>query len=384
MTRSPATDEVAIVTQEEPTADFRHISVALCVESDAFDRLGRVLRHLAVGLIDQAAQVHVIGADARVSGLALGPIRAIRYRQYRWSRPSRQLEEVTVALGNRAPTVVHAMTGSSYLMASQIAAHYDADLLLNVSSMSDCQTAAGLPEGTPGVFMVATEPLVQALRESAPVEDDRINLVRPGVFVASEVTSRLRAWSTPSILCTSPFEQESGVDHLLWAMGRLRQRGIQALLFLLGRGRYEASLRKLVRSQGLNSQVTFAAPLGDPLDAMKGADIFVRPSRDTAFHVDSLQAMGMGLATVAYPSSISDHLHHDETACVCDPATPEALADALARLIGDRAYTQRLATSAREYVRQLHTISQMAERTAEVYRELALAHGTIPLPEQSS
>jgi phosphatidylinositol alpha-1,6-mannosyltransferase len=231
------------------------------------------------------------------------------------------------------------------------------------------------------MLMAAAEPLMKTLRTEPERGEERTALVRPGVFVAGEIGVRLKAWMTPSILCTSPFEQGSGVDHLLWAVGRLRQRGIHALVFLLGRGRFESTLRRQVRELGLNSQVTIAAPMGDPLDAMKGADVFVRPSRDAAFHVDSLQAMGMGLATVAYPSSVADHLHHDETACVCEAASGEALAEALARLIGDRAYTQRLAASAREYVRQHHSISQMAERTAAAYRRLALAHRTIPLPE---
>lgn len=373
--------EVTEVNSENLNTPQQSVDVCLCVETEAFDRLGRVIRHLAVGLIDQAVNVQVISSDPRVNSLALGPIRTVRYHSPRLNRLNRQAQEVVAAMGQRSPTIVHALGSSSYGIAARVAGHFEADLILHISSTADCRTVAEWRDESPALYIAAAEPLMQTLRTGSAAGGERTELVRPGVFVAGEVSTRLKAWTTPSILCTSHFEHGSGVDHLLWAVGRLRQRGIHALVFLLGRGRFESNLRRQVRELGLDSQVTFAAPMGDPLDAMKGADVYVRPSRDAAFHVDSLQAMGMGLATVAYPSPVTDHLHHDETAFVCEAASGEALSDALARMIGDRAYTQRLAASAREYVRQHHTISQMAERSATAYRRLALAQRTIPLPE---
>ena len=45
------------------------LSAALCVDHDALDRFGVVVRHLLVGLVDQAVHLRVISADARIEQL---------------------------------------------------------------------------------------------------------------------------------------------------------------------------------------------------------------------------------------------------------------------------------------------------------------------------
>jgi len=114
---------------------------------------------------------------------------------------------------------------------------------------------------------------------------------------------------------------------------------------------------------------------------MNSADIFVRPSMDTAIVADVLHAMGAGMAVVSVVSEICDHLRHGETAILCEKPTAELLAGALERLIVDRAEAQRLAASAMDYVRTHHPVSGMAAQTADAYRKLALARATFPIKE---
>jgi glycosyltransferase involved in cell wall biosynthesis len=168
---------------------------------------------------------------------------------------------------------------------------------------------------------------------------------------------------------------------LIEAVDILRKRERSLLLFLLGSGRREASLRKMIRGRDLSSYITLARPSGDPAQALGGADIFVRPSADSAFNADVLQAMGRGLAVVTLPNTVCDFLHHGETAYLCEKPTGESLADALEHLLDDRTETQRIAATAMEYVRANHAVSTMAERTANAYRELALARATFPMKE---
>ena len=140
-------------------------------------------------------------------------------------------------------------------------------------------------------------------------------------------------------------------------------------------------MRRMVRERKLSSCVTLACPAGDLAGAIRSADIFARPSADTAITADSLRAMGAGMAVVTLPSSVCDHLLGGETAVLCEKPSAEALANAIEQLITDRAGAQRIAATGMEYVRTHHPVSGMAERTANAYRTLALARATFPIAE---
>jgi glycosyltransferase involved in cell wall biosynthesis len=118
--------------------------------------------------------------------------------------------------------------------------------------------------------------------------------------------------------------------------------------------------------------VNFAQPQGDPVRAMRSADIFVRPAIDKKFHADSLQALGSGMAVVAVPGGVGDHLRNGETARICRAGSAEALAESIEELLTNRTEARELAASGLEYVRQNHGMSAMAEGTAATYRELAV------------
>ena len=107
----------------------------------------------------------------------------------------------------------------------------------------------------------------------------------------------------------------------------------------------------------------------------------LRSPLGTPLVADTLFAMSAGLAVVAFGSSVCDYLRDGETALVCPSPTATALAERLELLVRDRERARQLGTSAQEYVRAHHGVSRMAEATATVYRELALAHTTFPIPQ---
>jgi len=164
-------------------------------------------------------------------------------------------------------------------------------------------------------------------------------------------------------------------------VGLLGQRGHTLQVFLLGEGRMESPLRRLVRTRNLSSSVTFAPPLSDLTPAMHSADIFVRPSADSGFTADGLLAMGAGLVVVTDPSPLCDHVRMGETAIVCPHPTAESLAATIEGVLSHRQEAIRLASAAMAYVREHHAVSTMAERTAAAYRRLALTRTTFAIRE---
>ncbi len=357
------------------------LHVAICVEGEVLDRLGIVLRHLTVGLVDQAVRTRLVSSDRRIEGLALGPIQTIVHQPIRWPVSRRRTEQMIEAFGHQPPTIVHAMSEASYRSAAAIAEHYDADLLLQLSSLADCAFLEQMNASQIARIVAFSDRLAAAIPGDTKVFADRIEVIRAGVQTFERPACFARPERVPSVVCTAPLEKASGIHRVIEAAEILRKRGRRAMFFLLGQGSQESALRRQAREHEVAATVTFAQPAGDATSVMTSADLFVCPHDDGAFRADGLQAMGAGLAVVAVPDSSGEHFRHLETAFVCKDDSATAIAGAVEELLQDRALAQRLAATALEFVRSHHSMSSMAERFAALYRGLALARSTFSIGE---
>ncbi|MBU0718273.1 MAG: glycosyltransferase family 4 protein [Planctomycetes bacterium] len=369
------------MSDELDTPSGLSLTVVLCVDQDSFDRFGMVLRRLTVGLVDEAIPLRVVSSDDRAEKLTLGLVQTFIHEPITWPWSERRIRRVLEMLAPHHPTIVHALSSKSYRLAGAMASAYDADLILQVTSVADCDEIVRTRDQRVGAFLTFSEPLVKMLEEQGKVPPEHIELIRPGILAVKKVACFAHADRVPTVLCTSRLERHTGVDRLIEAAAMLRDRGREVLVFLLGAGSQEDTLRRMVRDRHLAAYVTFSHPLGDLMQAFQSADVFVRPSADNAFTVDALAAMGVGAAVVSLPSVVCDHLRAEETAVICEGQTAGDLAEAIESLLADPEYARMLAARGQEYVRTHHAMSGMAQRTAEVYRKLALARATFRIKE---
>ncbi len=357
------------------------VNVVILVDDDAFERWHCVLRHLVVGLLDQAVVLRWLSPDPRVASLALGPVEAKIHRPLRWPFRRRDRIDLIHHFERQAPTIIHAMSGTSYKLAGDIAAAVDADLVLAASSLRDCDVLSSVNPARVEKFIVASETLSEVLAQHLKITPDKITLIRPGVQVGQGVTSFDDPDRTTTLLCTSPFERHGGVEHLIEAIDALCARGHKIMAFLMGRGREESTLRRMVRDRGLLGRVAFSLSMDDPISAMHGADVFVDTSNEPAFREHSLQAMASGLVVVSNANASVDHLRDGETAHICPRATPQSLIDTIDKVLVDPAAAHRMALAAQQYAREHHAVSTMAQSLAATYRKLAVARATFSLAE---
>lgn len=355
-------------------------SVALCIDEDALERLGPAVRHLAVGLVDQAIPLRLIGDDDRLDDLALGPVQVTRHEPLVWPFARVRTRRLIDALAAQPPTLVHALAAGSYQPAAALAEAYEADLLLQVTSAADCEAVRDIRRSDVARFVVPSEALQRALERQLSVAHDQITRIAPGVLTAGQVSCFAQPGRDPTLVCLSPFERYAAVDRLLEAVYRVRVRNLRLMVFLLGEGPEEFALRAIVRRRKLTDTVVFASAQGDSESILRAADLFVRPAVGEALDVADLMAMAVGLCFVSCGNGAVDYIRPDETAILCEP-TVESLAAALTRALTDQAFARSIASAGQEYVRTHHSVSRMAELTAELYRRVALATATIPIPE---
>lgn len=367
-----------MVSEDSQNAQTLPVNAVLCIDADAIDRFGSVLRHLVVGLVDQAIHLRLVSSDPRIEQLSLGPVRTILHEPIVWPVATRRILVLLSRIISEPPTTVHALSGVSYRLASAVNEAFDADLILQVTSQADCELLAEQDESRVGKYITVSSKMAESLPRQG-VLTDQTKLIRPGVRAVRDVACFLSDDRIPTVVSAAPFEPGSRVDRLIEAARLLRDRDLNIMLFLMGSGRQEAKLRQQVRTSKLSATVTFANPLGDRAQALASADIFADVAPANAFYVGGLHAMGAGVAVVTGGNEFCDHYRPEETALVCDTSKATALAASIERLVRDRAFARRLAGGGLEYVRNHHSWSGMAERTAQAYRELALRRATFTM-----
>ncbi|MET7654090.1 MULTISPECIES: glycosyltransferase [unclassified Streptomyces] len=130
------------------------------------------------------------------------------------------------------------------------------------------------------------------------------------------------------------------------------------------------AVTRLVADRGVGEVVSYGGALehAAALEAYRKATVYVLPSVDEPFPMTVLEALAEGTPVVCTDSSgIAAELARREAALVTD-GSPEALADAVARLLGDEALRRRLADAGRRAIDEVFSIRAVVDQLEEVYR----------------
>jgi glycosyltransferase involved in cell wall biosynthesis len=137
---------------------------------------------------------------------------------------------------------------------------------------------------------------------------------------------------------------------------------------------HEGDLRACARAQGVEGDVRFLGWLsGEELEGLwQVAEAFVYPSLYEGFGLPVLEAMARGVPVACSNASSLPEVA-GEAALTFDPHDERAIADALERLLSDRAEAERLAARGLERAREF-TWERTARMTLESYRRASAAN----------
>ncbi len=168
------------------------------------------------------------------------------------------------------------------------------------------------------------------------------------------------------VLAICRLEPQKGVDVAVRALARIHDREPTAELVVLGEGPEREALAQLARE--LDVPVHLLGRVPDVAAWLRRADMLVHPARWEGFGLALLEAMLAQLPVVATNvSSIPEIVADGETGLLVPPDDPDALAEALARVLADPA---AFGTAGRERARREFSVARMADATLAVYREV--------------
>jgi glycosyltransferase involved in cell wall biosynthesis len=138
---------------------------------------------------------------------------------------------------------------------------------------------------------------------------------------------------------------------------------------ILGNGPEERALTLLAAQLGIADFVQFQGCVQDVTPYLRGADVFVFPSRYEGLPLALMEAMAAGLPVVAsaVPGN-TDLVQDNVTGLLVSPGDPIALSAAIARVLTDAELADSLGMAARSYVASRFDVNMMVYRTADVYR----------------
>lgn len=125
-------------------------------------------------------------------------------------------------------------------------------------------------------------------------------------------------------------------------------------------------MRHDIAASGLTDVIDLVGEVDDPRALLEEADVFVLPSREDPFPVACLEAAALGLPIAAFDCGGMKELLDGAALFVPLPRT-DLLADAVARLLDDRALAEELGMNARTRVSDMGA-EQGAQRVLAVLR----------------
>jgi len=162
-----------------------------------------------------------------------------------------------------------------------------------------------------------------------------------------------------------PVKDQAG---LVRAFARSTQAS-KSVLVIAGEGPSRSELESVTRELGLADRVRLVGERADIPILLRALDVFVLPSLGEGISNAILEAMATGLPVIATRVGGNVELVRDGlTGCLLEPRNVQALAEALARYLGDRARAQAHGAAGRERAVSEFGLERMLAAYTELYR----------------
>lgn len=189
-----------------------------------------------------------------------------------------------------------------------------------------------------------------------------------GFLNRNEARRALKIQLPPSLIFVgslTEFTKNKGVAFLIAALPLLPKR---VNLALIGDGEEKKDLMRMSEKLGVEDRVHFLGYRMDGARYLKAFDIFAFPSLKEGLPYAILEASLAKLPIVASNvGGIPDIVADGKTALLVPPKDPQALANAIKKLIASDEFAEQLAHAAHMHVHKAFSFEAMRDRTVALY-----------------
>ncbi len=213
------------------------------------------------------------------------------------------------------------------------------------------------------------------LRAITAPRDVRIEVIHCGVDLREYEGAGVPRAPTdaPRVLTVARLEERKGIETLLRAVARLRDRDVEVELTIVGDGPDRDRLVRRAAELQVDGSVTMTGAVaeGEVSGFYARADAFCLPSSAEGVPIVLMEAMASHVPVVATAiAGVPELVRDGESGLVVAAGDDLALADALQRLIEDPDLAERLGENGREIVAREFSLQGSAERIDALFVEL--------------
>jgi glycosyltransferase involved in cell wall biosynthesis len=366
--------------------------VLLFTDSDAFAGTERHILHLAASLPAQGVGVGIacpspspLAERAISMGIPVTPIAKrglldqIALKSLRSLFKQNSVDVIHVHNGRTAmlAAIAHRLAGRGHCVSTQ---HFITPTRVNRKGITAVlsRMAHGWVANHTDRFIAVSRAVERGMAERDDGQPGRIFIIPNGIadFDSSSITpaSKVReelgiGLKTPLIVAVTRLAPEKAVDSLVDAMAQLRTKHPTACCVVAGEGSERAALASRIAHLGLGESVRLLGFRDDVASLIAACDVFVLPSVNEPFGLVLLEAMALSRPVVSTAAGGPlEIVEEASTGLLVAPRRPDALADAIGRLLSDRAAAQEMGRRGRLHFEKHYTAGAMAAATAAVYR----------------
>ncbi|NTV45648.1 MAG: glycosyltransferase family 4 protein, partial [Chlorobiales bacterium] len=164
--------------------------------------------------------------------------------------------------------------------------------------------------------------------------------------------------------------EQKGFPYLIEAAAILAKKRNDLAFMVSGEGKLEAELKALVEKAGLGDSFQFWGFCANVDPYMKGCDLFVLASLFEGMPNVVMEAMAVGTAAVATDVNGARELMEDgKTGLIVPPKDPQALADAIEKLIDNPELRKTFGKNGIVRVQEYFTIPKMVDNLERYFQE---------------
>ncbi len=370
------------------------LSVVQVIGNVAVGGAERHLLDLVLGLGERAVRAQVVcPRPGPLSQVLLQRGVPVRYLEMVLPRPGDEyglrgaaVEQLARWLQAWQPDVVHSHLYPAHLHASLAAVEVGVPAIVHTAHTLVARPGdAVLGRLTPAHTIATSRAAAHAL-VAAGVPTERVEVIYNGVSrdhltVEPADVRRVRAdlglGVGPVVGTVARLSHEKGVDVLLRALARVRERVPAVTALVVGDGPEHAPLRQLAAELGLAETVRFLGTRTDVPALNRVLDVFALPSREEACPLALLEAMAAGRAVVATGVGGTPELvAHGVNGWLVPTEDPAAMAAALVDLLQDAPRSAALGLAARTSVVGRFTRGCMVDATIAYYERILVTGAT--------
>jgi len=222
-------------------------------------------------------------------------------------------------------------------------------------------------------FLTVSESLKTALAQQG-VPPKKISVVYNGIdFTRYDMLKGVRdEAAVPTVGVIGRLHPVKGQQYFLEAAAKVLEDRPDATFMLAGTGADQERLKNLAERLGISDQVKFLGFVEDVPTLLTGLDLVVIPSLAEGFGLIAAEALALEVPVVAtqvggLPEVVQDHV----TGLLVNPADDTSLAKGILWMLNHPHEAKDMAKKGRKFVRQHFSSQAMAERTKQLYLEVA-------------